>query len=217
MWLPEESLRLRGKPYFAPGRGYHYSNTNYLVLGMLAEAVGGAPIAEQLHARFLDPLGLKSTATRAPSRRPRRRPTATSSRARPEASRDRPDRQLLDRAVPVGRDRGRGERARSPRPPTDLVHWARALYGGDALSEPSLRAMLGDIARTSVYGHGVAYGLGVQSVLLEGRPTYGHSGRLLGSQAVMRWLPTESMSIAVLTNQSRADPRRSPARCSRSP
>ena len=101
---------------------------------------------------------------------------------------------------------------------TDLVHWARALYGGDALERAVPPGDARRRPRTSIYGHGIAYGLGVQSVLLDGRPTFGHSGRLLGSQAVMRWLPTESMSIAVLTNQSRdrsAGDRA--ARCSRSP
>ncbi len=39
-WDAADSLEFVGKPYFKPGRGWHYSNTNYLVLGMLAERVG---------------------------------------------------------------------------------------------------------------------------------------------------------------------------------
>ena len=88
----------------------------------------------------------------------------------------------------------------------DLVHWAEALYGGDLLDRTSRDAMVADIARTARYKPGVAYGLGVQSVTVDGRPTLGHSGRFLGARAVMRWLPRERIAIAVLTNQSRSDP-----------
>jgi D-alanyl-D-alanine carboxypeptidase len=206
MWLPKDSLRYVGKPYFKPGRGYHYSNTNYLVLGMLAEAVGGAPIGEQIRSRFTIPLGLSGTVYQG-AQTPTVAPAHAYRFAGTGLKLPPIDLTGSSSIVPfpsvVTAAAGAGSIATTA---TDLVHWARALYGGDALSEPSLRAMLGDIPRTSIYGHGIAYGLGVQSVLLDGRPTFGHSGRLLGSQAVMRWLPTESMSIAVLTNQSRTDP-----------
>jgi D-alanyl-D-alanine carboxypeptidase len=206
-WLPADSLGYVGKPYFKPGKGYHYSNTNYLVLGMLAEAVGGAPVAEQLHRRFLDPLGLTSTTyegSEPPAAAPAHgyRFTGNSLKLPPidltGASSIVPFPSVVTAAGAAGSIATTAE---------DLVRWARALYGGDALGEPSLRAMLGDVSRTSAYGRGAEYGLGVQSVVIDGRPTFGHSGRLLGARAVLRWLPTESMAIAVLTNQSRADPR----------
>jgi D-alanyl-D-alanine carboxypeptidase len=51
-------------PYFAPGAGWHYSNTNFILLGMLIEAKSGKPLHEALLPRpphtFLDgeePLG----------------------------------------------------------------------------------------------------------------------------------------------------------------
>jgi hypothetical protein len=46
----------------------------------------------------------------------------------------------------------------------------------------------------------------VQVVTIDGRPTLGHSGRLLGFRAVMRWLPDQGIAVAILTNQSRTDP-----------
>ena len=107
-WLPADSLRYVGKPYFKPGRGYHYSNTNYLVLGMLAEAVGGAPIGEQIRSRFIDPprshrhdLPGHPRSDRCPG------PRLSIRRHRPEAAPDRPHGHLLDHAVPVSRDRSR--------------------------------------------------------------------------------------------------------------
>ena len=206
-WLPADSLAFMKKPYFAPGTGYHYSNTNYLVLGMLAEAVGGAPIADQLHARFLDPLGLTSTTyqgSEPPAAAPAHGYQFTGASVKLPAIDLTGGSSITPFTSVVTAAGGAGSIATTA---DDLVHWARALYGGDALAEDSLRSMLGDVARTSRYGPGAEYGLGVQSVVIEGRPSYGHSGRLLGARAVVRWLPTESMAIAVLTNQSRADPR----------
>jgi CubicO group peptidase (beta-lactamase class C family) len=88
----------------------------------------------------------------------------------------------------------------------DLVTWAKALYGGQLLSPASLTAMVADVAMTAPFKPSIPYGLGVQAATVDGRPTLGHSGRLLGSRTVVRWLPDQGMAIAVLTNQSRNDP-----------
>ena len=68
--------------------------------------------------------------------------------------------------------------------------------------------MVADVARTARYTPAIPYGLGVQAVTIDGHPTLGHSGRFLGSRAAVRWLPSERIAIAVLTNQSRTDPNR---------
>lgn len=50
-------------PLFAPGAPgrWSYSNTNYVLLGLVAEAAGGQPIAELLRARVFAPLGMTAT------------------------------------------------------------------------------------------------------------------------------------------------------------
>ena len=69
-----------GKPYFKPGQGWHYSNTNYLVLGLLAERVGGAPLADQLRDALLRPARpRRHVLPGRPRRRAARWPTATGS------------------------------------------------------------------------------------------------------------------------------------------
>jgi hypothetical protein len=42
--------------------------------------------------------------------------------------------------------------------------------------------------------------------MLDGRPTLGHSGRLVGFRSVVRHLPEEGITIAVLMNESNTDP-----------
>jgi D-alanyl-D-alanine carboxypeptidase len=52
---------LRQKPYFAPGAGYHYSNTNYLLLGLIIEKVTHDTVGDQIRTRLLEPYGLTNT------------------------------------------------------------------------------------------------------------------------------------------------------------
>jgi D-alanyl-D-alanine carboxypeptidase len=49
------------KPLFAPGTEFSYSNTNYILAGLLVERVTGRRLADQLEQRILEPLGLDDT------------------------------------------------------------------------------------------------------------------------------------------------------------
>lgn len=48
-------------PYFEPGASWRYSNTNFILLGMIAEKVSGSKIGALVRARVLDEVGLRST------------------------------------------------------------------------------------------------------------------------------------------------------------
>ncbi len=51
-----------GKPaYFSPGKGWHYSNTAYILLGLIIEDITGISLEENLLKRIFAPLSLKST------------------------------------------------------------------------------------------------------------------------------------------------------------
>lgn len=60
---PEEivAMALKYRPYFKPGEGWHYSNTNYVLAGMVIEKVTGDTYAHQAEQRIIKPLGLKHT------------------------------------------------------------------------------------------------------------------------------------------------------------
>jgi D-alanyl-D-alanine carboxypeptidase len=62
-WTPQEILDIafRHPPLFAPDAAYDYSNTNYALLGLIAEKVGGRPLAQQLQERLFGPIGLEQT------------------------------------------------------------------------------------------------------------------------------------------------------------
>ena len=48
-------------PWYQPGEGWAYANTNYYLLGMIVERVTGSTLEEELQRRFLDPLDLGAT------------------------------------------------------------------------------------------------------------------------------------------------------------
>lgn len=207
VWDPARSFKYVGKPFSKPGVEWHYSNTNYLVLGMLAEAVGGAPEADQLRDRFFTPLKMDDTFYQVPGK-PWPGPVAHGYRflgtdtALPaiDLSDGTPIVPFTSVVTAAG---GAGSIASSA---DDLAHWAAALYGGDVLDRATRDAMVADTLRTAPLKPRIPYGLGVQATNVDGFPTLGHSGRFLGARAVVRWLPREHIAIAVLTNQSRADP-----------
>jgi D-alanyl-D-alanine carboxypeptidase len=62
-WTPADVLALvADQPReFAPDERFAYSNTNYIVAGLLLEAVTGITLAENLLSRIVEPLGLTST------------------------------------------------------------------------------------------------------------------------------------------------------------
>jgi len=62
-WAPADILELvAGQPRdFAPDAQFAYSNTNYIVAGLLLEGVTGMTLAENLQSRIVEPLGLSST------------------------------------------------------------------------------------------------------------------------------------------------------------
>lgn len=206
VWDAARSLSYVGKPYARPGVSWHYSNTNYLILGLVAEVVGGAPVAGQLRDRFFTPLGLDHTYYQAVETP--RGPVVHSYRFTGPAT-TLPAIDLSDgtSVVPftsvVTAAAAAGSIATSA---DDLAHWARALYGGEALAPAMRDAMVDDVLRTAQFKPAIAYGLGVQAVTVDGHAALGHSGRFLGARAVVRWLPAERIAIAVLTNQSRSDP-----------
>lgn len=55
------AIAMRHPPMFAPGTGWSYSNTNYILAGMLVQAVTGHPWATEVRSRILIPLGLRHT------------------------------------------------------------------------------------------------------------------------------------------------------------
>ena len=63
VWQPEElvAMGVAEEPYFPPGEGYHFSNTNTVLLGMIIEEVTGNSVGDEFRRRIFEPLGLEHT------------------------------------------------------------------------------------------------------------------------------------------------------------
>ncbi|PYK15273.1 MAG: D-alanyl-D-alanine carboxypeptidase [Verrucomicrobia bacterium] len=63
VWTPAELLAIAfaHPPNFPPGAKYEYVNTNYALLGVVAEKVDGKPLAQTMRDRLFGPLGLQHT------------------------------------------------------------------------------------------------------------------------------------------------------------
>lgn len=64
LWSPQEVLawvRTHAQAVFPPGDGWHYSDTGYLLLGLIIEATTGRALHNVYRARVFDPLGMDAT------------------------------------------------------------------------------------------------------------------------------------------------------------
>ncbi|MEO8208826.1 MAG: serine hydrolase domain-containing protein, partial [Chloroflexota bacterium] len=206
VWTPEQALSYAGSPIAKPGVGYHYSNTNYLLLGLVAEAITGRPLALEYRARFFSKLGMESATFQGVEPPVSVLPTAYrfASGAVNAKPIDVTDGTAVRPFTAITTASGGAGSVAASAP--DLARWGAALYGGEILAASGLRAMIADAARTAKLRPGHSYGLGVQVQPIEGFVSYGHSGRLVGSRTVLRWFPDLDVAIAIVTNQSRYDP-----------
>jgi D-alanyl-D-alanine carboxypeptidase len=62
-WTPEEIINYayKHKPYFAPGAGWHYANSNYNLLGMLIRKVTHRSFKDEINNRLLKKYNLHNT------------------------------------------------------------------------------------------------------------------------------------------------------------
>jgi D-alanyl-D-alanine carboxypeptidase len=63
VWTPDElvAIATANGPSYAPGEKWSYSNTNFILLAMIAEKLTGESIAVSIRKRLLDPAGLEHT------------------------------------------------------------------------------------------------------------------------------------------------------------
>ena len=60
-WSADEVLGSLHAPWYQPGEGWAYANTNYYLLGLVIERLTDTSLADELTARFLEPLDLRTT------------------------------------------------------------------------------------------------------------------------------------------------------------
>jgi D-alanyl-D-alanine carboxypeptidase len=163
-YQPRELLKVAFAKKLPDDGRWHYSNTNYVVLGLLVEKVTGRAYGEEVRRRVLRPLGLRHTVV----------PGDRAGLPSPHAKGYEPMPRLVDATrMNPSLDWAAGEMISTTR---DLERFMSALLSGKLTSAASLRAM-----RTTVEtGAGFGYGLGLQAYTLPCGKVWGHSGELIG-------------------------------------
>ncbi|MEP7378503.1 MAG: serine hydrolase domain-containing protein [Chloroflexota bacterium] len=199
-WTPQDVLdKLAGPPYCDPGACYHYSNTGFILLGLVVEAQTGKPFGTVLQKRFFTPLGLDSTYFQGDGP-----PPAGVARGYRVANGNN-----------VAIDDGSGYRPTQSEGTViwaaggivasalDIAHWGRALYGGDVVSADALAQMTDFVFQPG--NEGGYYGLGTRMRKFDGISMEGHTGTLRAFNAAMWYLPSLDLTVVVMTNRTAVD------------
>jgi D-alanyl-D-alanine carboxypeptidase len=194
-WTPDELLAYaRGKDaYFKPGTDVMYSNTNYVLLGMIIEKVTGMPYDEFFEERIFTPLGLDFTA-------------CASADPVPEGIvRGYVDfyskMDLINSTYFSGWDYYTADGGLISNA-YDLNRFMTGLFSGEILSGSSLAEMLSWQTPKEEYGEGFQtdYGLGIFKILTDHGPAYIHSGDAIGYYATMVYFPEQKITISWAVN-----------------
>ncbi|MBD3293001.1 MAG: serine hydrolase [Armatimonadia bacterium] len=181
---------------FEPGHGWTYSDTGYILVGLIIEASTGQSYYDEVRRRFLDPLHLDLTS---PSDRFELSGLATGYMT-PENALGLPSRTTTRPGVLVWHPgvewTGGGLVSNSQ----DLVVWAKALFEGKAMDGPYTEALLNAVPIDS-NAPDIQYGLGV-GIHRTGPagPTYGHGGWIPGYTSSLRYYPDHRIAVAFQIN-----------------
>ena len=210
VWTHEEVLTYVLEPYFAPGGGFRYSNTNYTLLGMIIEKATGEGIATELRGRFWEPLGLSNTYFAIEEEIPDNVAHVWGTLLPGEETRD------LTFVLRAAHDSIIHPSGGVFATAENLARWSDALFQGKIISESQLGEMLEFVAISKKDGiQSQGYGLGVQHFLpgwIRGVEVYGHGGGSIGCAAYMLYLPEHGVSIAAMINSFDGKPLRRIAR-----
>ncbi len=161
-----------------PGKGFHYSNTNYTVAGLIVEAVTGRPVHQEVTTRILQRLRMRSTSF----------PTTSPFVPRPlmngyVAPTGDPRRRYLDATLLNPSWAGAAGAMISTT--ADLSLFYRALLGGELLRPAELAAMTTTVSTRGgdqFAGLPIRYGLGLYSLRTSCGLVWGHGGSIPGYQ-----------------------------------
>ncbi|MFF3074525.1 serine hydrolase domain-containing protein [Kitasatospora sp. NPDC057904] len=174
-YAPHELLAtaLQHPADFAPGTSWKYSNTNYVLAGLIVQKVTGRPLAEEIGRRVVRPAGLRHTYFPAPGDASIREPHP---HGYYRESADAPLRDITEIDPSWGWAAGQMVSTGS-----DLNRFFSALLAGHLLPAAQLAQMRSTVPAEATFGPGARYGLGLVSRPLPcGGLAWGHGGSFPG-------------------------------------
>lgn len=183
------------EPVHKSGEGWAYSDTNYILIGMLIEKITAKPYYESVQKKLLDKFKLKQTV---PAIR-RDIPNLSSAYSQLPASFSIPPKVVNDGKYvfnPQMEWTGGGMTSSTP----DLARWAQIYFGAQAFSQASLDL----ITRINPNGKdlpgGYSYGMGAFIYTTQHGTAYGHSGFMPGYNSIFAYFPKQKIAAAIQIN-----------------
>ena len=218
-WSPEHQIRddevlalLQSETHglFAPGTSWAYSNSGYVLLGLVAARAADKPFGEVLRERIFAPLGMTRTL------------------AYEKGRNEVPDRAYGHTKEPAGfRETDQSSTSATLGDGgvysclADLAKWDEALRTNALLSKAEMALALtpvrlidgsqplwpkgGEGGDNLFPGQPVAYGFGWFLDPWEGRPRAWHHGETMGFRSIVERFPADAVSIVVLANRGDID------------
>ncbi len=191
IWDPRTLIgwAVKQKPYFTPGTAYRYSNTNYLILGLIIESVTKDTVGDQIAKRLLAPFHLTQTSY-----------PATQAMPDPWAHGYGLDKQRgwedVSNTIPVSLMGAAGEMISDM---ADSKRWVELYVGGKTSGPATQRARMDCIPT----GQGnLAFGLGIGC----SAGWYGYTGGLPGYNTANYTLPAAGITIVAWVTLQADDP-----------
>ncbi len=174
-------------PDFAPGAGFHYNNSAYLLLGEIVAKVSGKPFGTSLQEMFFGPLGMDDTGVYQNASPPPAAAAGYSMSAEAPAPALEWDMTWAGGAGALYSTVG------------DLFLWNEALFGGKVLKDSSFKAMISPVKLPDGVD-GMEYGYGLMISELNRLPAIGHGGGLNGWSSDLVRLPQQNCTVVALAN-----------------
>jgi len=185
IWTPEEVLSYIKEPYFPPGEGYRYSNTNYLLLAMIIEKVTGSNLSAEFREKFWQPLAIKNAYLSIQEKIPDNQAHVFGDNFNNDGSVL--DLTFLPRASHESITFGSAGLFMTAE---DLARWCYALFEEQILNQQSMNEMMGYGLGVGFFGRSLGYG----------EKIIGHAGANIGTSAYMVHLPDHHFSVVVMIN-----------------
>ena len=176
---------------FEPGTKWQYSNTNYVIAGVIVEKISGEPLLQFLQQKIFAPLNMKSVADTDKTKLGDTDPTGYL-------------RYALGPPRPAPREGSgwlfaAGELAM---PVEDLAKWDISIIDQKLMKPASYQEFETEVLLKN--GLGTRYGLGVDVRSELGHRSLSHSGEVSGFTSDNLVFPDERVAVIVLTNQDAA-------------
>lgn len=200
IWSPRSAIETYGSnPIFNQGNAFSYSNTNYIVLGMIVEEISGNSFAQELKNRILIPYGLNQTFL--PHIDQIDGPLATfwtsfSSMSGPYTT----DASVIYNDCSLSMIFTAGALVSYPQ---DVAKFNRLLFSGQIINEASLNQMK-TCTNVNFSDGANGYGYGTMRYSIDGKTYFGHSGDFSGVTQMSVHQQEEDITLALSINRNNA-------------